>query len=120
MFLAAAPAVSALRSFAFFRDGMAAWGPRSAMRHGLTGVEGAIDGHASDLLNGRSLVEQIGEHGRTTHVAAGELDGLDLQYLPCRPQGGSCARRDVSDRRACVPLPFAFDLDPGAVDQKVQ
>jgi hypothetical protein len=47
----------------------------------LAGVEGAIGGDAGDLLTGRDLVEQFGQHGRVAYVAGGELGCPDLQCL---------------------------------------
>ena len=47
----------------------------------FSGVVGAIGGDAGDLLIGRDLVEQFGQHRRVAHVAGRELDGPDFQCL---------------------------------------
>ena len=87
----------------------------------FAGVKGAIGGDASDLLIGRDLVQQLGQHRRVAHVAARELGRPDLQRLlvdpdvdlaPDAPFGASVLAR--------TPLAFTLDLDAGAVDQEVQ
>ena len=87
----------------------------------LAGVECAISGDAGDFLIGRDLVEQFGQHGRVTNIAGGELGCADFHCLlinsdvdlaPDAPFGAAVLAR--------VPLTFALDLDPGAVDQEVQ
>lgn len=45
----------------------------------LAGVEGTDGGNAADLLFGRDLVEQFGQHGGVTDVAGGELGRPDFQ-----------------------------------------
>ena len=87
----------------------------------LAGVEGTIRGDAGDLLVGRNLVEQFGQHGRVAHIAGGELGRADLQCLLVNPDVDLAP--DAPFRAAVlagVPLAFALDLDPGAVDQEVQ
>lgn len=44
----------------------------------FAGVEGAIGYDAYDLLIGRDLVQQFGQHGRVTHVTGGELGCADF------------------------------------------
>ncbi len=69
----------------------------------------------------RGLAEQVGQDGRITDVAPGDLDSSDLQCLLVDPE------RDLAPDtplRATVlarmPFAFALDLDAGAVDQQVQ
>ena len=78
-------------------------------------------GYRSDILIWWDLVEQFGQHGRVADVAAGDLDGPDLQRLlinsdvylsPDAPLGAAVLAR--------VPLAFTLGLDAGAVDQQVQ
>ena len=47
----------------------------------LAGVEGTVGGDAGDLLIGRDLVKQLGQHGRIAHITGRELGGPDLQCL---------------------------------------
>ena len=44
----------------------------------FTGVEGTVDCEAGDLLVGWDLGQQLGQHGRVTDVAGGELGGPDV------------------------------------------
>lgn len=87
----------------------------------FAGVEGTVGGDAGDLLVGRDLVQQLGQHGRVTDVAGGELGGPDFQCflvdpdVDLAPDPPFCATM-----LAGVPLPFALNLDPSAVDQQVQ
>ena len=119
---ATAPAVSGFHGLAFLRGGMMACG--AALGDGvmaLAGVVGAVSGDAADLLIGRDLVEQLGQHGRVAHVAGGELGRPDLQRLLVDPDVDLAP--DAAFRAAVlagVPLAFALDLDAGAVDQQVQ
>ncbi len=89
---ATAPGVSGFQYLAFLRGGseplVRHWfehnGERGSTsgRNGvmaLAGVEGAVGGDGGDLLPGRDLVEQLGQHGGVGHVAGGELGGPDLQ-----------------------------------------
>jgi hypothetical protein len=49
---------------------------RTAGRDGVVaraGIEGAIGGDAGDLLIGRDLIEQLGQHRRVADLAGGEL-----------------------------------------------
>ncbi len=87
----------------------------------LTGVVGTVGGDAGDLLVRRDLAEQIGQHRCIADVAPSDLDSPDLQCFlvdpemdlaPDAPFGAAMLAR--------VPLAFALDLDPGAVDQQVQ
>lgn len=45
----------------------------------FAGVGGTIGVDAADLLIGRDLVQTLGQHGRLTHVAGGEIGSPDLQ-----------------------------------------
>ena len=47
----------------------------------LAGVEGPISSDAADLLIWRDLVQKLGQHGRVTNIAGGELGGPDFQCL---------------------------------------
>jgi hypothetical protein len=85
----------------------------------LAGVAGTVGGDACDLLI--DLAKKLGQHGRVTYVAACDLDRPDLQRLlvdpevdlaPDPPFGAAMLAR--------VPLALTLDLDPSAVDQKVQ
>jgi hypothetical protein len=99
----------------------------------LAGVKGTVGGDTGDLLIGRSLVKQYGQHGRIAQVDGGELCRADFQRLLVFSDEELAPDAPVGTARlAGVPLPFALDLDPprrfartgGArrldVDQKVQ
>ena len=47
----------------------------------LAGIISPIGGDAGNVLIGRDLGQQFGQHGRVTNVAAGDLDRPDLQCL---------------------------------------
>lgn len=90
-------------------------------RHGTCSVVSFASGYRSDILICWDLVEQFGQHGRIADVAAGNLDGPDLQRLlinsdvylsPDAPLGAAVLAR--------VPFAFALGLDAIAVDQQVQ
>ena len=87
----------------------------------LAGVEGAVGSDAADLLVGRNLIEQFGQHGRIAHVAGGELGRTDFQGFLVDPDVDLAP--DAPFRAPVltgVPLAFTLDLDPGAVYQQVQ
>jgi hypothetical protein len=87
----------------------------------LAGVEGAVGGDAGDLLIGRDLVEQFGQHGRVADVAGGELGRPDFQCFLVDPDVDLAPDAPFGAAMlAGVPLAFALDLDAGAVDQQVQ
>jgi len=87
----------------------------------FTGVEGTIGSNAPDLLIGRDLVEQFGQHGRVAHVAGGELGRTDFQCFLVNSDVDLAPHAPFrATMFACIPLPFALDLDAGAVDQQVQ
>ena len=84
----------------------------------LAGVKCTVCSDAGDLLIGRDLVEQFGQHGRVAHVAGGELGSPDSQRLLVNSEVDLAP--DLTFRAAVlasVPLPFTLGLDPGAVDQ---
>ncbi len=87
----------------------------------FSGVVGAVGGDTADLLLRRDLTEKIGQHRRIANMAPGDLDSADLQCFFVDPE--VYLAPDASFRAtmlAGVPLAFALDLDPGAVDQQVQ
>lgn len=100
----------------------------------LAGVKGSVGGDAADLLFGRDLVQQFGQHGRVTDIAGGELRRPDFQCFLINPPfqrmpAFACRAMDVklalyaplcAAMLAGVPLAFPLDLDAGAVDQQVQ
>jgi hypothetical protein len=69
----------------------------------------------------RDLVEQFWQHWRVAHVAGGELCSSDPQCFLIDPDEdlapNTALRAAVP---AGVPLPFALDLDAGAIDQKIE
>ena len=82
----------------------------------LARVEGTAGGNAGDLLVGRDLVKQFGQHRRIAHVAGGELNSPDFQRLrinsnvdlaPDAPFGTAVHSR--------VPLAFPLDFDDGHI-----
>lgn len=87
----------------------------------LAAVEGSSGGDGGDLLVGRDLVQQLGQHGRIADLAGGELGRPDSQCVLVNADGdlapGPAFGAAVP---AGVPLAFALALDPGAVDQQVQ
>ncbi len=87
----------------------------------FTRVIGAIGGDRTDLLICGNLVEQFREHRGIAYIAAGDLDGAHFQrplvdgqmdLAPDATAGGTVLAR--------VPFAFSLDLDPGAVDEKMQ
>jgi len=86
----------------------------------LAGVESAIGGDGCDLLLGRDLVQQLGQHRGISHVAGRELGCTDFQGFLVDPDVDLAP--DAPFRAAVlagVPLALTLDLDPGAVDQQV-
>ena len=47
----------------------------------LARVVGTVRGDRADFHISGDLVEKLGQHGRVTDVAVGDLDGSDLQRL---------------------------------------
>lgn len=87
----------------------------------LAGIEGPVGSDAGDLLIGRDLIEQLGQHGRVADLAGGELGSADFQGFLVDPDVDLAP--DPALRAAMltgIPLAFALDLDPGAIDQQVQ
>ncbi len=96
----------------------------AAIRDGvvaLAGVVSAVGDHRADLFADRDLAEQIGQDRCITDVAAGDLDSANLQCLLIDPKVDLAPDPPLGPAMlAGVPLAFALDLDPGAVDQQVQ
>ena len=87
-----APVVSGFQGLAFFRggsEGTNATGSRECPNGGrasggdgvvaLAGVESAVGGDAGNLLVGRDLVEEFGQHRGVADVTGGELRSTDFQ-----------------------------------------
>ena len=84
-------------------------------------VIGAVCGHAADLLLRWDLAEKIRLHRRVADVVPGDLDRPGLQRLLVDPEVDLAPDAPFgATMLARVPLAFAFNLDPGAVDQQVQ
>ena len=92
---AAAPAVAAFDGLAFLRGGMTAAAPRSALARVVSAIRCPATvclktvrggGDAGDVLIGRDLAQQFGQHGRITYVAAGDFDRPDLQRFLVNPE----------------------------------
>lgn len=76
-------------------------------------VKSAIRGDAADLLLGRDLVEQFGQHGGITYVAGGELRSLDLQCFLVDPDVDLAPHAPFRAAMfACIPLPFGAPSFP--------
>lgn len=84
-------------------------------------VASSIRCDRSDVLIGRDLTRQLGQHGRITCIAGRDLDGPDLQRFFIDPimylAPGAPPRAAMS---AGVPRAFPFGLDTGAVDEQGQ
>ena len=75
----------------------------------------------ADLLVGRNLIEQFGQHRRITDVAGGELGGPNFQRFLVDPDVDLAPDAPLrAPVFTVVPLAFTLDLDPGAVHQQVQ
>jgi len=87
----------------------------------LAGIVRTVGGDRAELHVSGDLIKQLGQHRRVTDVAAGDLDGSDLQRLfidadvDLAPYTAFCAAVLAS-----MPFAFALCLDAGAVDQQVQ
>ena len=87
----------------------------------FAGIVGAVCGDTADLNLRRDLVQQVGQHRRISDVAPGDLDGSALQRFLVDPEVDLAPHTPFGAAMlAGVPFAFALDLDPGAVDQKVQ
>ena len=81
----------------------------------------AICGDAADVLIGRDLGQEFGQHGSITNVAAGDFDRSDFKrflidaYVYLTPDAAF-----GTTMLASVPLAFTFGLDACAVDKEVQ
>ena len=87
----------------------------------FSGVVGAVGGDTADLLLRRDLTEKIGQHRRIADMAPGDLHSADLQCFFVDPDVDLAPDPPFGTAMlASVPLAFALDLDPCAVDQQVQ
>lgn len=87
----------------------------------LAGITGAVSGDAADLLVGRDLVEQLGQDRCITDMAPGDPDSADLQCFFVNPEVDLAPDTPFGAAMfTSVPLAFAVDLDPSAVNQQVQ
>ncbi len=87
----------------------------------LSSVIGAVGRDAGDLLVHRDLAYKIRQHGRVTDMAASDLDGPNLQCLLIDPKINLAPDPSLGVAVfARMPLTFALNLDPGAIDQRVQ
>jgi hypothetical protein len=98
-------------------DPASAWGPSHRCRRGQRLAAGTPTPQGGPL----GCLFTLGQHRCVPHIAGGELRRPDLQrllvnsdmYLPPDPAFGAAVF-------ARVPLPFALDLNAGAVDQQLQ
>ena len=87
----------------------------------LAGVKGTISGDACNLVIWRDLVQKLWQHGRVTDITGGELGRAYFQRLLVNSDVDLAPDPALgATMLAGVPLPFALDLDAGAVDQQVQ
>ena len=87
----------------------------------FAGVVGAVCRDAADLLTLWDLVEKVGQDRCIANVASGDLDSPDFQGFLVNPEMDSAPDPPFGGPMlAGVPLTFALDLDPGAIDQQVQ
>ncbi len=87
----------------------------------LAGVESAVGGDGGNFLLGWDLIEQFRQHGGIPHVTGGELGSSNFQcFLINSDEDLAPDPAFGAAMLAGVPLPFALDLDAGAVDQQVQ
>jgi hypothetical protein len=78
----------------------------------LPGVVGAVSGDAGDVLIGCDLAQQLRQHRRVTHVAAGDLDRPDFQGFLVDPKMDLAPDPAFGTAMlARVPLAFTLDLD---------
>ena len=87
----------------------------------FTGVIRPVGGDAADVLIWRNLVQEFGQHGSITDVAAGDLDRPNFQrflvdaYVYLAPYAAFRAAMF-----AHIPLAFTSSFDPRAVDEEIQ
>lgn len=87
----------------------------------LAGVEGAVGSDGGDVLVGRDLAQQFGQHWRIADIAGRELGRADFQRFLIDADVDLAPDPTFSAAMlAGVPLAFALDLDASAVDQQVQ
>ena len=84
-------------------------------------VVGPIGGYGVDVLFGRDLVQQFGQHWRVTDMASGDFHGSDFQRFCVDPYVYLAPNAPLrATVLACVPLALTFGLDACTIDQKVQ
>jgi|GEM_PF-1045484 hypothetical protein len=84
-------------------------------------ILGPVGSHAAEVLIGRDLAEQVGQHRGIANAATGDFDRTDLKrfriysdmYLAPEPSLGAAVL-------ARAPLAFTLSFDASAIDQKVQ
>ena len=87
----------------------------------FTRIVGAVRSHAADVLIGRDLVQQFGQHGASPMLllvtSIARTSSVSSSIPMCILRQTAALGASVL---ACVPLAFTFGLDASAVDQKVQ
>ena len=79
----------------------------------FSGVVGAICRDTGNVLIGRDLGQQFGQHGRVAYVAAGDLDRPNLPCFLIDPKMDLSPDASLGTAMlARVPLAFCLDLDP--------
>lgn len=87
----------------------------------FAGVIRPICGNVADVLIERDLVQEFGQHGSITDVAAGDFDCPNFQrflvhtYVYLAPYA---AFRTAM--LTCIPLAFTLGLGPRAINKKIQ
>ena len=84
-------------------------------------ILGPVGSHAAEVLIGRDLAEQVGQHRGIANTTAGDFDRTDLKgfriytnmYLAPQAALGAAVL-------ARVPLPFTLSFDARTIDQQVQ
>lgn len=84
-------------------------------------VVGAICRDAADFLVLRDLTEKIGQNRRIADMTPCDLDSPDLQRFLVNSEVNLAPDTPLGTTMfASVPLTFTLDLDPSAINQKVQ
>lgn len=87
----------------------------------FAGVVGTVCRDAADLFILGDLVEQVGQNRSISDVASRDLHGTNLQCLLVDPEMELTPDTPLwAAMFARVPFAFTLDLDPCAVDKKVQ
>ena len=84
-------------------------------------VIGPISGNGADVLIGRDLAQEFGQHGSITNVATGDFDSPNLQRFLVDPD--MYLTPDAAFGAfvlARIPLAFTFGFDPRTIDEQVQ